>query len=109
MSKQLKDSNKTTRSIHNIITDSKRDKQTDDPKITLTLDSGQQKQTLRETHKRRKSYYRQEVGYKKKLQNLKTLTKQNSNTQTQQDLQNLSKSTTKTGIFFIVDIYTKSM
>ena len=55
---EILDSNKTVRSIHNIITDSKRDKQIDHPKITLTFDSGQQKQTLRETHKRRKSYYR---------------------------------------------------
>ena len=39
MLKGSKDANKTMRSIHNIITDSKRDKQIDHPKITLTLNS----------------------------------------------------------------------
>ena len=34
------------RSIQNIITDSKRDKQIDHSKITLTLDSDKQKQNL---------------------------------------------------------------
>ena len=81
-------------SIQNIITDSKRSKQTDHPKTTLTLDSDKQKQTLRKTRKRRtKCYHKHTVGCKTKLQNSKTLTKQNSKTQTQQGPQKLSKNT----------------
>ena len=41
------------RSIQNIITGSKRDKQIDHPKTTLTLDSDKQKQTLRKSLKTR--------------------------------------------------------
>ena len=94
MLKQSKDANKTIRSIQNIITNSKRSKQTDHPKTTLTLDSDKQKQTLRKTRKRRtKCYHKHAVGCKTKLQNSKTLTKQNSKTQTQQGLQKLSKNT----------------
>ena len=85
MLKSSKDANKTMRSIQNIIWDSKRDKQIGHPKTPLTLDSDKQKQTLRKTRKTRtKSYYRHDLGYKAKLQNSKTLTKQNSKTQTQQ-------------------------
>ena len=87
------------RNIQNIITESKRDKQIDRLKTTLTLDLDKEKQTLRKTQKTRtRTNHRHDVGYKTKLQNSKTLTKQNSKTQTQQVLQKLSKNTTKTEI-----------
>ena len=87
------------RSIQNIITESKRDKQIDRLITTLTLDLDKEKQTLRKTQKTRtRTNHRHDVGYKTKLQNSKTLTKQNSKTQTQQVLQKLSKNTTKTEI-----------
>ena len=64
------------RSIQGIITNSKRNKQRDYPKTTLTLDSDKQKQTLRKTRKTRtKSYDRHDVGYKIELENSKTLTR----------------------------------
>ena len=50
------------RSIQNIITDSKRDKQIDRPKTTLTLDSDKQKQTLRKTRKTRRESYQVITG-----------------------------------------------
>ena len=55
MLKPSKDANKKMRSIQNIITDSKRDKQIHHPKATLTLNSINQKQTLRKTRKTRKN------------------------------------------------------
>ena len=67
MLKLSKYANKTMRSIKNIITDSKRDKQIDHPKTALTVYSNKQKETLRNTRKTRtKSYHRHDVGYKKK-------------------------------------------
>ena len=42
------------RSTQNIFKDSKRDKQVDHHKATLTLDSDEQKQTLRKTQKTKK-------------------------------------------------------
>ena len=65
--------------IQNLV-QNKRDKQIENPKTALTLDSDKQKQTLRKTWKRgTKSYHRHNVEYKAKLQNSKTLAKQNSN------------------------------
>ena len=60
MLKSWKDANKTMRSIQNIITDSKRNKEIDHPKTRHTLDSDKQKQILRKT--RTKSYHRHDVG-----------------------------------------------
>ena len=75
MLKPSKDANKTMRSTQNIFKDSKRDKQVDHHKATLTLDSDEQKQTLRKTQKT-KNCHRHDVAYKMKLQNSKTLAKQ---------------------------------
>ena len=64
----LKPSNKTMRSIQKIIMNSKRNKQIDHSKTTITLDSDKQKQTLRKARKTRtKSYHRHDVGQKTKL------------------------------------------
>lgn len=71
------DANETMRSIQNIVMGSKRDKKIDHPKTILTLDLNKQKQTVRNTRKiRAKSYLRHDEGYKTKLQNFKSLTKQ---------------------------------
>ena len=71
------DANETMRSIQNIVMGSKRDKKIDHPKTILTLDLNKQKQTVRKTRKiRAKSYLRHDEGYKTKLQNFKSLTKQ---------------------------------
>ena len=87
------------RSIQSIIMESKRDKQIGRPKTTVSLDSDKQKQALRKTRKTRtKGHHRHYVKDKTKLQNSKTLTKQNSKMQVQQGLRKLSKNTTKTEI-----------
>ena len=68
MLKPSKDANKTMRSIQKIIMNSKRNKQIDHSKTTITLDSDKQKQTLRKARKTRtKSYHRHDVGQKTKL------------------------------------------
>ena len=77
MLQSSKDANETMRSIQNIIMGSKRDKKIDHPKTILTLDLDEQKQTVRKTRKiRAKIYLRHGEGYKTKLQNFKSLTKQ---------------------------------
>ena len=89
MLKPSKDANKTIRSIQNIVTDSKRDKQIDHSKTRFIFDK--QKQILTKTWKTRtKRYRRHGVGYKIKLQN--------SDKKKFQGLQKLSKNTTKTEI-----------
>ena len=81
------------RSIQNLITDNKRNKEIGHSKTTLTLDSDKQKQILGKTRKTRtKSYHRHGVGYKTKLQNFKTLKRPNSKTKTQQGQQKLSQN-----------------
>ena len=93
MLKSSKDANKTMRSIQNLITDNKRNKEIGHSKTTLTLDSDKQKQILGKTRKTRtKSYHRHGVGYKTKLQNFKTLKRPNSKTKTQQGQQKLSQN-----------------
>ena len=59
MLKSLKNANKKTRRIQNIIAYNKRDQQIDSTKTTLTLDSDKQKQTFRKTWKTKtKNYHR---------------------------------------------------
>ena len=103
MLKSSKDANKTMRSIQNLITDNKRNKEIGLSNTTLTLDSDKQKQILGQT--RTKSYHRHGVRYKTKIQNFKTLKRPNSKkkdqtpkkrpnskTNTQQGQQKLSKN-----------------